>query len=388
MNKYSIYIIFLVSFLLSCGKEEITFPRADADRTVFMYLPWASDLYGEFLVNIADLESAVSRGVLGNERVVVFLSSSATEATLFEITYANGQAVRETVKIYNSPAFTTASGITSILNDVKTHAPAAKYSMIIGCHGMGWIPVGAASATRQETSVEVGQYGTGHKTRWFGGTSALYQTDVMTLAQAISDAGIKMEYILFDDCYMSSVEAAYDLRNVTDYLIGCPTEVMAYGMPYSAMAEYLFGEPDFEAATDAFLEFYSGYSVPCGTIAVTVCSELDALAGIMKQINGAFTFDGSLSSVQRMDGYYPQRFVDLGDYVSQLCEDDVLLTRFRAQLEKAVPPGFRKHTAQFYTRASGAISINAFSGITTSDPYQSTYTAAKTETAWWAATHN
>lgn len=45
-----------------------------------------------------------------------------------------------------------------------------------------------------------------------------------------------MEYILFDDCYMSSLEAAYDLRHVTRHLIACPTEIMAYGMPYSHIA--------------------------------------------------------------------------------------------------------------------------------------------------------
>lgn len=47
---------------------------------------------------------------------------------------------------------------------------------------------------------------------------------------------MKMEYILFDDCYMSSLEAAYDLRHVTRHLIACPTEIMAYGMPYSHIA--------------------------------------------------------------------------------------------------------------------------------------------------------
>lgn len=46
-----------------------------------------------------------------------------------------------------------------------------------------------------------------------------------------------MEYILFDDCYMSSLEVAYDLRHVTRHLIACPTEIMVYGMPYSHIGE-------------------------------------------------------------------------------------------------------------------------------------------------------
>ena len=42
-------------------------------------------------------------------------------------------------------------------------------------------------------------------TRFFGGTQTKYQTDITTLTGGISKAGLKMEYILFDDCYMSTV---------------------------------------------------------------------------------------------------------------------------------------------------------------------------------------
>ena len=45
-------------------------------------------------------------------------------------------------------------------------------------------------------------------TRYFGGLNAQYQTDITTLAKGISNAVLKMEYILFDDCYMSSIEVA------------------------------------------------------------------------------------------------------------------------------------------------------------------------------------
>ena len=58
-------------------------------------------------------------------------------------------------------------------------------------------------------------------TRYFGGVTSDDQTDISTLADAISDAGLKMEFILFDDCYMSSVEVAYDLRHVTGHIIAC-----------------------------------------------------------------------------------------------------------------------------------------------------------------------
>lgn len=52
----------------------------------------------------------------------------------------------------------------------------------------------------------------------FRGLTREFQTDVGTLARGIVGAGVKMEYILFDDCYMSSVEVAYELKEATRFL--------------------------------------------------------------------------------------------------------------------------------------------------------------------------
>ena len=76
------------------------------------------------------------------------MCTEATEATLFELVYENGKSVRKTYKQYTDPVYTTAEGITSILNDVRECTPAQRYSMIIGCHGMGWIPVSNAQSNR------------------------------------------------------------------------------------------------------------------------------------------------------------------------------------------------------------------------------------------------
>ncbi|MCC8187728.1 MAG: clostripain-related cysteine peptidase [Bacteroides sp.] len=388
--KKCIYLIVFISFCFtSCQEKDSPEPfTGPAGQTVCMYLPWAEDLLDYFHTNVSDFERAISRGILKKERVVVFLSTSATEAVLFELKYKKGMCVREVIRYYENPPFTTTQGITAILRDVIGYAPARRYGMIIGCHGMGWIPV-QQTASRTQVEKEYWQYEGKLKTRWFGGTTSRFQTDITTLAEGISGAGIKMEYIVFDDCYMSSVEAAYNLRHVTDYLIGCPTEIMAYGMPYATMAEHLIGEVDYEGIVNAFHAFYSTYTVmPCGTIGVTVCAELEPLAAVMKTINSLYTLDRSLlGHIQRMDGYSPTRFFDLCDYVRHLCPDPTLFEPFETQLERTVPSGYRKHTTHFYTMSRGRIYINTFSGITVSDPSTSSSASSKTETSWYRATH-
>jgi hypothetical protein len=80
-------------------------------------------------------------------------------------------------------------------------------------------------------------------------------------------------------------------------------------------------------------------------------------------------------------------FFDFGDYVSKLCKDDALLQKFTTQFDIAVPPQLRKNTPYYYSMSGGKIKINAFSGITISDPSVNAKTTEKTATAWFKASH-
>lgn len=196
-----ILLLIGLSCLTSCQKEEI--PSADNERTLFMYLPWSTNLTSYFYQNIDDMEDAISRRGLDKERVLVFLSTSSTEAELFEITVNNGTCTRQILKEYTRPAFTTEEGLTGILNDMKSFAPAKTYFLIVGCHGMGWLPVAQSKARATTKPRYHWEYSHTPLTRFFGGLTAEYQTEVTTLAESLSNCGLKMEYILFDDCYMS-----------------------------------------------------------------------------------------------------------------------------------------------------------------------------------------
>ena len=48
------------------------------------------------------------------------------------------------------------------------------------------------------------------------------------------------------------VEVAFELRKVTDHLIGSTSEIMAYGFPYARMGHYMFGEVDYAGICNAF----------------------------------------------------------------------------------------------------------------------------------------
>lgn len=385
----AILLVALAINLVSCHKDNEPPVSTETEKTLFMYMPWSTDLKGAFYTNISDMEKAIAKKGLDRERVLVFISTTATETTLFEIIEENGKCKGDTLKRYTNPALTTKEGITSILNDVKGFAPANRYAMTIGCHGMGWLPVSRGRTRLLSREKLHWEYEGVPKTRYFGGKTSEYQTDITTLAEGIADAGMKMEYILFDDCYMSSIEVAYDLRGVTDFVIGSPCEIMFYGMPYAEIGEHLLGDTDYKAICDKFHTFYSNYKeMPCGTIGVTDCSELAPLVQIMKEINNRYRFDETeISSIQTLDGYSPTLFFDLGDYVAKLCSDTDLLNQFQQQLQRTVP--YKRHTDTYYTMTPRGrqIKINAFSGVTVSDPSLNSLAETKNETAWYKATH-
>lgn len=187
---------------------------ATAPQTLLMYMPWSGDLTSFFEQNLADMEQTVAAGYLGDTRLVVFFMPDERRAEFFELYHDNGQCVRLNHRTYDTaPDFTTAEGIASILEQVRQTAPAERYAMTIGSHGMAWLPVSGiyarpgSAAPREREYWEYAAEGAA-LTRWFGGKLDQYRTDITTLAEGITLAGMEMEYILFDDCYMSSVEVA------------------------------------------------------------------------------------------------------------------------------------------------------------------------------------
>ena len=167
-----------------------------------MYLPWSTNRTPYVYTNITDMEKAVREKGLDNERVVVFLSTTSSEASMFEIVYENGETRRNTLKTYDSPAFTTVGGLAAILNDVKSFAPARSYAMTIGCHGMGWLPVHGSRKSRSAESFKPHwEYDNAWATRYFGGASSAYQTDISTLAESLERAGMPMDEFLDREFY-------------------------------------------------------------------------------------------------------------------------------------------------------------------------------------------
>lgn len=384
-------------------------PVTPVGQTVFMFFPWSNSLLSDFRRTVEDMQTIVTQRSMKNERIMVFMATSEREAVLFELKKQNGRCLTDTLRRYSDRPFTSRQWLTSLFSEVMTLAPASRYGMVVGCHGLAWVPVQGQRSTRKRLGSQerIDEEDNLYKeeridkegddlmhfevqgpvtTRFIGGTYPETQIEATDLADAMADAGFHTEYILFDACYMSSVEVAYELKDVTHYLIASPTEVLSYGFPYTTMGKHLLGTPNYKGIVDSFISFYSSYNLPYGTVAVTDCTQLDALAAIAQQINAAAEAQLVPNGVQIMDGYSPTLFYDLGHLMSLKDAGTVLTAAFAEQLDKTVP--YKGHTGQYFTTLKDApVDIKHYSGLNTSQGSLNHMADRLSETAWYKATN-
>lgn len=116
--------------------------------------------------------------------------------------------------------------------------PANSYGFVYWSHGDGWLPGKYEKmALRSMTPL-----------RWIGvdwnnssdNRSDSFKTGITELAEVLKDAPKKLDFLMFDACFVMSVEVAYELRDCADYFIGSPTETPGPGAPYTQIVPLMF----------------------------------------------------------------------------------------------------------------------------------------------------
>ena len=404
--------ISLAMTFTSCSEEAFD-PDSVNKQTILVFYPWtgsksSTGLLGYLQNNIDSIcDGIIDRKGLNNSRVLVFLSDKYNHSTLYDLQYnATTKSVdRVPLKEYEGASYASAEGIADILNEVKTKASALNYALIVGVHGCGWTyasdwsryPYYARpSVTRPRdnnfSGIQFGPDPNAPLTRFFGSVSlAENAMDISTLAEGIRESGLKMQYILFDACYMSNIETAYELKDVTNYMIASGSEIMAAGLPYRSMWSYLNSStPNYSSIVSTSVNFYKNSSAPFCNLAAIDCRQVEKLAGVMKDINAENQLQASvnLDSIQHLDGFRPNLFYDLETYVDSLHPSGYLLDQFKSQLKLTIKAS--NHTDEAYTciYSSDSFKIKNYCGITVSDPSQhSVAIKGREKTGWWKATH-
>ncbi len=381
----SLLIVCLMTLTSCCDDDK---PELKNTHTILLYFPWSgteTDSSGaltyDFQKNIRSIENAIIREEgTDTVRVMLLMASSAMEGELSEIVYADGLCTRKPLQEYRDWSFTSTENLISMFNDVASYSPTPSYSMLIGGHGLGWLP--------KESKPGIGKA--------FGGTSVATKTDIDQLAAAIEQSQLRrLSFLCFDDCYMANIETAYELKDATDYIIASTSEIMRIGLPYDNIWTQLKRRtPDMTFIIGEFHSFYTAYQMPYGALSAIDCRHLDEAASLMRRLNMRMAEAGIAASdipAQKLDGFNKTVFFDMENYtaraISALGGDEQLAEEFRTMYSRLIPA--HSCTPHLYSDFSpyNTIKVDSNCGLTISDPTTNSEAIGHLEgTRWWLAT--
>ena len=341
---------------------------AVTNRTILAYF-FGTSLSYFFNINIDCMKQAVANDILDNDRLLVLVQTSRSKGVIKELYYdsASKKGVENLICEIDIPSSLTAEEFGASLIRMMQIAPAENYAMIVGGHSTAWLPSGPASGG---VPFKVGH---GYRPNWSPALGAEVtrtigesnvKLNIEDFAAGLSATNKKFDWIYFDVCFMSSIEASYALRNNTEYVVGSPCEIMGYGSPFDLLLDELVAD-DLDGACRTYKDYYMNdyYGSNSGCIATIVCDQLDKLASIVKSLNkDSVADDLNVLSLQTYEGRSAHIFFDIEDFVINAYGDNASVSAFCSQLDRTVIN--RYHTAQFYSTYNAQLNdIHHYSGI-------------------------
>ena len=342
MKRIKAYLLVLAAALLSaCNGFDIPH-EGPYEQVLIYYALGYNNLNYQLERNFKQIGEGVVPSLSSEKAIVAYCHLSdgsdyitPTDPVLVRI-YRNthGQTVMDTLKVYKDVARPASKeAVRSALQDIQEIFPSKHYGMLVSSHGTGWLPADFDSYDERpyirSRAVEPARQWplTKALSNQYSGSGSRLRTDWMEVSDFAEAIPMKLDYLILDACLMGTVEVAWLFKDLCDYLVVSPTEVMDTGMIYNTLSwDMLSGsQADLRGYCQEYIDYYEAQSgsYRSATIALVDCSALsdlaDAFAGILSAHRSALQ-PGLTRTVQRY--YYnasPFRcFYDLRDLCVQL----------------------------------------------------------------------
>lgn len=369
MLRKLLYFVIIGFILFSCDKEEVI-NQKNATRTVLAYILAENSLNDFSKGDINEMMEGM-KAVDNADNMIVYVDDNSTPRLIKLEKDKEGKVNQKIIWNYKEQNSVDSNVMEEVFSRTFTTFPADSYGLIFWSHGEGWLPY----PTRAPRSF--GQDG--------GENGAMM--NIITLAKVINRSlqyiqpVSRFEFIMFDACFMQSVEVMYELRHFADYFIGSPIEIPGPGAPYQYVMKPMFADPcDVQGMTKAYYEYYA--SIEClnewgddrgnslgVAISLVKSSELEELArktALLLPIYADKLKDFNPSPVQAFDMRSKKAYYDLGDFMKNLVSADEYL-EWISQLQKAVP--YAATTDRCFSEfINNTFPMNSYSGISTYIP--------------------
>ena len=316
--KKILIAICLLSGLTSCHHDDDTPEDNTARRTVLVYMAAENNLTRFATEDLEEMKTG-SLKLAEDQNLVIYVDKAGSLTTPYIVRAKNGEMVDT---IFMKEALSAdPTTLQDVIQYTREHFPAKSYGLLLWGHASGWLvsTKDSISRTRGSSILEPKAYGgaTGNNS---SSSSGNYWMNIVPMAKAIQNGmgSNHLSFIFGDCCSFGCLEVAYELRNVTDYVIGSPAEIPDMGAPFDLIVPDMFIETDnfYAKIIDHYFDYYldifknnpqyynkkvgdlAGYSVP---LAVVKTSGLDNLAYATSTLLGTIAEKVSTSGSLDLD---------------------------------------------------------------------------------------
>lgn len=288
-------ILCLSTGLQSCHDPEEPLAPDTVSRTVLLYVVAQNSLGANGFWRLDSTEIAAGTPAIPEGGRLLAFVDKGGEARLLEFT-AKEQQPRTLHSWGGDVCSTNPETLQEVVLLTAKLAPALEYGLVMWSHADGWLPSTNRDYTRSikgvgsfSFGIDVGKDGSPATDTSADGHTLGAQMDIDDMATAITNTGIHLRFIHFDACLMQSLETGYALREVTDYVVGCPISISPYGAYYTHQVEHGYFSNDpadiartyYEDVRDpALASHYDDYGIVCAAVRTEA---LPALAAAIRE---------------------------------------------------------------------------------------------------------
>lgn len=350
-------------FLFSACEKEDGPSVGPVERVVLMYIAGDNSL-SSFPGRDLDEVRAGMAGAPSSLLYFAYVDTGDDDVRLLKFRNVGGKVQEEIVKEYGDRNSVGVEETQEVFNDVFGNPAyqAQSYGLIYWSHCDGWIPYPLPSS------------------RWIGqdrgdGDNRMNLSDF----KEILAAAPHLDFLMFDACFMQSIEVAYELRKYADYVIASPTETPGPGAPYDAIMPYLAQVGASAAMAGAYFEAYNALyngSTPTNdnwTGGVSICvlrtNGLESLAALTAQLMPTEEVDlhalrKEVFDYDQRSGWDKKYYIGYHDWAQmmQALLSEADYTTWRQAYDDAVV--YWNTTPKNYSDVVGMFSMEGANGVT------------------------
>lgn len=259
--------------LAACGKNDsdIDFPSVDKDtlrNLTVVYIMAENSLSGYATSDINEMKMAADE--IPDDCELLLFVDDVNLPRICRVFFDGVEGKCETIHDFQDD-FTSSdvNNAKKVFDWINENYPAHTMNIVMWSHGSGWISGNKAPCQR---SIGVDN----DNNNYSNTTSAAI--DIDELAILLEGLPIKPNMLLFDACFMQTLETAYALRNSAKWIVASPAEIPANGAPYDLLVKHFFAKK-FDAIDiiDAYCSDYFGKS---GGVVLSLldCAAMEQLA--------------------------------------------------------------------------------------------------------------